>query len=312
MSNIVLSMATMPSRKKRLLENIPSLVNGGQTYDGFTKFYINVSDDLEDGDYEFYEKLKDIDDRIEIVMCDGKWRSCNKLIPTLKSNADDAIITVDDDIFYPRESLERLVNEYEKNKDCIIAHEINPVILCDDGSVAYLNTFDVKLKQREYGKYLTDCALFPPHVFDGTDVFNYDKMMELTDGCHDEIWFWVNSTLNKVQVIGLNYILTFEGEVKSKWHDDEFRLCNINSDASNIRIYNNRINKLYGKELYDIISNFKVEINVTCDNIYQAIEQYDYIIYLYAGRAAFNLNSLTKAWRERFINRITKNKMIRY
>ena len=80
---------------------------------------------------------------------------------------------------------------------------------------------------------------------------------------------------------------------------------------------------MYGKELYDIISNFKVEINVTCDNIYQAIEQYDYIIYLYAGRAAFNLNSLTKAWRERFIkltkawrerliNRITKNKMIRY
>ena len=312
MSDIVLSMATMPSRKKRLLENIPSLVNGGQTYDGFTKFYINVSDDLEDDDYEFYEKLKDIDDRIEIVRCDGKWRSCNKLIPTLKSNADDAIITVDDDIFYPRESLERLVNEYEKNKDCIIAHEINPVILSDDGLVTYLNTFDVKLKQREYGKYLTDCALFPPHVFDGTDVFNYDKMMELTDGCHDEIWFWVNSTLNKVQVIGLNYVLTFEGEVKSEWHDDEFRLCNINSDASNIRIYNHRINKLYGKELYDIISNFKVEINVTCDNIYQAIEQYDYIIYLYSGRAAFNLNSLTKAYCKMFINRITKNKMIRY
>lgn len=36
MSDIVLSMATMPSRKKRLLENIPSLVNEGQTYDGFT------------------------------------------------------------------------------------------------------------------------------------------------------------------------------------------------------------------------------------------------------------------------------------
>ena len=61
-----------------------------------------------------------------------------------------------------------------------------------------------------------------------------------------------------------------------------------------------------------IISNFKVEINVTCDNIYQAIEQYDYIIYLYAGRAAFNLNSLTKAYCKMFINRITKNKMIRY
>ena len=75
MSDIVLSMATMPSRKKRLLENIPSLVNGGQTYDGFTKFYINVSDDLEDSDYEFYEKLKDIDDRIEIVRCDEKGGS---------------------------------------------------------------------------------------------------------------------------------------------------------------------------------------------------------------------------------------------
>ena len=79
MSDIVLSMATMPSRKKRLLENIPSLVNGGQTYDGFTKFYINVSDDLEDDDYEFYEKLKDIQfvvvdidcfrNKIKIIQC---------------------------------------------------------------------------------------------------------------------------------------------------------------------------------------------------------------------------------------------------
>lgn len=308
MENIVLSMATMPSRKGRLLENILSLVKGEQTYDGFSKFYINVSDDLEEEDYAFYDTLKNFDKRIEIVKCDGKWRSCNKLLPTLKSNPDDAVIVVDDDIYYPKESLQRLVDEHEKNGDCIIAHEINPIALGDDGSVMYLNTFDVKLKQKEYGKYLTDCALFPPHVFDGTDVFNHDKMMELTDGLHDEIWFWVNSTLNKIKVIGLNYILSFEGEIKSEWKEDEFRLCNVNSNCDIIKSYNDRINKLYGKELYDIISNYEVQIYANCDNVYQIIMQYDNIKYLYGDRFSINLDGLTKMYKIMLINRL-RNKM---
>ena len=85
---------------------------------------------------------------------------------------------------------EELVKQYEKTPDCIVVHEINPLDL-KDGLINYHNTYDAKLGQKEWGKYLSNCALFPPKIFDGSDLFDYNKMMYCTNGNHDELWFWI-------------------------------------------------------------------------------------------------------------------------
>ena len=51
---VIVSMATIPSRKNRLLENIPSLIHQRYHYD---KLIINVLDNLSDEDYEFYNNI---------------------------------------------------------------------------------------------------------------------------------------------------------------------------------------------------------------------------------------------------------------
>lgn len=281
---IILSMATMPIRKERLLENLPSLLKE-QERDGriFDKFYITIPNDIEISDHEFYEELKKLDDRIEIQLGDAKWRSCNKLLPTLEKHPNDVIITVDDDIYYPQDCLKMLLNEARKTEfKCIIAHEVNPIVVDDkDHSVRYVNTWDLKMRQREFGKYLTNCCLFPPHVFDGTDVFDYDKMMWLTDGLHDEMWFWVSTTLNGIQCVGLDYIKSFDGEIKRPWRVEEFRLGVINSNEENIERYNKRINERYGERLYDVISKSDKVINVDCGNVYRLLNEIDLLINFY-------------------------------
>ena len=121
---IIISMTTIPCRKKRLEENLPSILN--QSYK-FNKLVINIDDNLTKEDYLFYNSLKKLDKRIKINKADAKWRSCNKLLPTLKLYPEDIIITIDDDIYYPVDSIKYLVEEYKKNPECIIAHEINPI-----------------------------------------------------------------------------------------------------------------------------------------------------------------------------------------
>ena len=281
----IVSMTTVPSRKKRLEENIESILN--QTYK-FDKLVINIDDNLSQEDIDWYKEFAKKDSRIEIGFGEAKWRSCNKLLPTIKKYPDDVIITIDDDVYYPDECVERLVKKHIEYPDVVVAHEINPLIVNKKTkTLFYFNSFDIKLEQIEYGKYLSNCSLFPPHIFDNTDLYDYDKMMMVTKGNHDEYWFWINSTLNHVKSIGLDYIYTFSFDVKSEWQDEEYRLSNINNKGETIQEYANIFNKTYGKQIYDIVTSEPVVFFVTQQNsqlflsvMHQIAQLYNYGIKL--------------------------------
>lgn len=289
---IILSMTTIPCRQGRLSENIPSILM--QTY-VFDVLLINVDDNLTDEEYQWYNDFAKQDERIIINKSEAKWRSCNKLLPALKLYSDDIIITIDDDIYYPKDSIKELVEQYEKTPDCIIAHEVQPILI-NDNKISYLNGLDVKLKQVEWGKYMSNCALYPPHSFDGTDLFNYDKMMYYTNGVHDELWFWLNSTLNKVKVIGLNFIRTFSTDIKTPWQEGEVRLADYNNDNSILESYMVKINESYGKQLLEIILNDKPEFILNKDNIALFCHEYKVINSLYNYGFKINTDDLTSGW----------------
>lgn len=292
----IVSMTTIPKRKSKLVDvNIKSILE--QSYK-FDKFVINIDDNLNWDDYEFYFNLKNLDERIEVNVCDHKWRSCNKLLPTLKKYPNDVIIVVDDDICYPKDCILKLVEKYEKNKDCIIAHEIDPIVVKESKFKGYCYLYDVKMEQKEYGKYLSNCCLFPPHVFDGTDLFNYEKMMELTEGTHDELWFWVNSTLKGVKCIGLKYVYSrLSGESKEVNESvDGYSLWGLNMNKTDW--FNDKTVELYGDRLNEIIPNYKIEFVLDCDNVFSFIHQIDYFKDLYGYNYKINVDNLT----DRYVN----------
>lgn len=293
---VIVSMTTIPKRKKRLLDNLPYLLK--QSYK-FDKLIINVDDNLSDEDYMFYEKLKELDSRIEINKAEAKWRSCNKLLPTMKKYPHDIIITLDDDIAYPKDSVKYLVEEHEKHKGCVIAHEVNPIIV-KNNNVTYVNGYDVKLHQVEWGKYLSNCALFPPYSFDD-DVYDYDKMMQCTNGTHDELWFWVQTTIHGVQCIGLNYVRSMAPEMLEEYQEGEYNLSTFNNTQTKIDEYMKKINDMYGKRLIDNINKKPIIFTVTKDNLYSYLLLLHYIMKLYPIGTRFVLRDLTKSWKTKFL-----------
>ena len=303
---IILSMTTIPKRKDRLTDNLPAILN--QSYK-FDKLIINIDDNLSDDDYDFYNALKKIDDRIEINKAEAKWRSCNKLLPTLKKYPDDVIITVDDDIYYPKDTIKKLVEKWKEEPDCIIAHEINPIAISSDNKyVTYLNAFDIMLMQKEFGKYFSNCCLFPPHVFDGTDLYDYDKMMECTNGTHDELWFWVQSTINGVYCIGLDYVRSFAPEMLKQYEEGEYQLTNINNSNEKIKEYMDKINGLYGEKLLETIFTKRTKFFVDNDNVQLFIAKLPSILRLYDYGFSIVVGDITKAWDNELMKTLRKLK----
>lgn len=303
---VIVSMATIPSRMSRLEENMPSILN--QSYH-FDTLIINILDDLSDDEYKFYEKIKKLDARITLNKCNKKWRSCNKLLPTLKSHPDDVIITIDDDIYYPVDCFKLLIEQYEKTPDCIIAHEINPLLLNNEKNyIDFINGYDIMLMQKEFGKYLSGCTLYPPHVFDDTDIFDYDKMMYCTNATHDELWFWVQSTLKNVKCVGLNYVRSFDPEVITPYQEDEFKLSSINIQPEINKKYMDAINEMYGEKLLTNILNHKIVFELNKDNVYSFLFLLPYINIIYSYGYVVKIDNLTKDWQNKVINAVKTKK----
>lgn len=291
---VIVSITTIPKRMERFKENIPSILN--QKYP-FDVLMINIPDTTTNEETIFYNSIRELDNRIIINKVDDCWRSCNKLIPTLKLFPDDIIITMDDDIYYPSDCVGTLMRQHIKTPDCIIAQETNPLIIEGD-RIRNIYAVDIKLMQKSWARYLSNCCLFPPHVFDGTELFNYDKMMEVTKGSHDEFWFWINSTLNGVMVIGLNYVKHFRFNTISEWNDGEYRLCDINTDPDIIQYHEEQLNKLYGEQILKLTDERKTEFFVDKNNIYAFIHLLPYINRYYGNRYKITKVGLDNGWSE--------------
>ena len=251
-------------------------------YDKVDIFYINVDDNLSKEDYERYESLRNIDKKIQIKVCPAKWRSCNKLVWVYKDHPDDMIICFDDDKRYPQETIERLYEQWKKNENCIIAYEINPTVIKDNGDVNYVNSIDVKLLQREYGKYLSNACLFPPRCFSDL-LFDYDSMMYVTNGFHDELWFWIVSTLNGVACVGLDYTFSLSIDEGVQICQMESDLTNTNANPQTIAGYNKRLTEKYGEQIKNVMENNPTTFYITHSNILAITGNMGFIHALYGN-----------------------------
>ena len=76
---------------------------------------------------------------ISIKICENGLFSYKKIIPSLKENDDRFIATFDDDIIYPNNSLEALVEQYKKFPGNIVANRIHEIKLKDSLPDTYDN-----------------------------------------------------------------------------------------------------------------------------------------------------------------------------
>lgn len=131
-------------------------------------------------------------------------KSYKKLIPTLEEFPDDLIITCDDDIFYRRNMVERLVAEYEKDPSHVYTHRAHRVSFDNDGILKPYNDWEMEISG--VGGHL----VFPTGVGGclykrsllHKDICREDLFMRLAPKA-DDVWFYFMEVLRGTECVVL-------------------------------------------------------------------------------------------------------------
>lgn len=117
---------------------------------------------------------------------------------------DDIIITVDDDIIYPKNMIEDLMKAYKKYPNTICARRVHLMTFDSKGDLRKYNDWKYEYRKLKNPSYLL-CAtgvggvLYPPHILpEETFIINNIKQYCLNA---DDIWLKVMEVKNKVKVV---------------------------------------------------------------------------------------------------------------
>jgi len=139
---------------------------------------------------------------LEILFCED-MRSYNKLIPSLKHYPNACVITIDDDVMYEYDIVERLVNSYLENPNAICACRIHKLTFDKEHKLnSYMNwAREISMGER-FSPYLFPTGvggvLYPPHCL-SEEVFNKDIFMEICPYA-DDVWFYSMALLNNTPI----------------------------------------------------------------------------------------------------------------
>lgn len=142
---------------------------------------------------------------LTICYCED-LRSYKKLIPTLELYPDALIITVDDDIYYKKNMVERLIMEYEKNPDRIISHRAHRIRFDDNGQLMPYNDWEEEVSGVS-GQFIFPTGgggcLYQKRLLH-PDICNRNLFSKLAPKA-DDVWFYFMERLQSTECFVMPY-----------------------------------------------------------------------------------------------------------
>ncbi len=200
---LIVSLTSIPSRIDTVHMVIESLMQQSLKADSIILWL--GEDILIDGNLSIKNLPKELLDKVSkglVIKACKDIRSYKKLIPAVQAFSDAIIVTVDDDILFPSDWLEKLYIAYQKEPDTIHCHHGHRI------------SFDSCTKLLPYAEWGTGddicgeasefilpvgCGgvLYPPRTLH-RDVTDLKKAMSLCPTA-DDIWFKSMSLINKTK-----------------------------------------------------------------------------------------------------------------
>ncbi len=158
-------------------------------------------------------------------------RSYKKLIPCLRKYPESYIITIDDDMIYDYDLVEKLLNTHLEYPEHIIANRIHRIILNKSGKPDFIRNWELCASPEDDAYFNLTCtgagALFPPHCFTD-EVFNEEVFLDICK-YHDDVWFYAMSLLKGTRT-RKSYTHNKRGEdYTMNWDVQDMGLCQINA-----------------------------------------------------------------------------------
>lgn len=128
---------------------------------------------------------------VEILWTSRNGRSYNKLIPTRQKYRNEPIVTVDDDVYYPRWMLSSLIEASEKHPDAVVGHRGWEVTVHDGQLLPYPDWPEANATTPEALVFLTGVGgiLYPPGILPESLLLDLHLATELCPTA-DDVWFW--------------------------------------------------------------------------------------------------------------------------
>ena len=252
---VIISLTTFPPRIKSSRATLVSLLNQEYLPDKILLWL--AKEQFPNGAKDIPEEILELEKYgVEIKYYQRDIKPYKKLIPALKEYPEAVIVTVDDDRYYSKRFLKKLIEEHEKHPDEIICNEITHPRLDKNERLRTNREPKDYRGTSSYGHKLIGGGgvLYPPKSLDET-VLDEDAFMELAP-TNDDIWFWAmavkKGTKSRLAANPEGFGMT-DFEVQNK-----VALHNINKLNN---IYEN-VNNLMLEEYPIILQRLKSELEV--------------------------------------------------
>lgn len=133
------------------------------------------------------KKLKNLQKRgLEIVLCPDEIRSHTKYFYAMQQYPDDVIITVDDDLFYRSDLIEKHLKNMEKYPGCVIANWVKEIIPGKEKYTEWPDKSGTPSRSKNYLILGVSSVLYPSHALH-PDAFHVENIRKLSLTA-DDVW----------------------------------------------------------------------------------------------------------------------------
>ena len=197
---VIVSLTSFPPRLPKLWLVIECLLRQTLKPDTIilylTKGQVNSIEELP-------KKLQEQQKRgLQIRLCPDKIRSHTKYYYAMSQNPNDIIITVDDDLFYRTDLIEKHMRAHNKYPNAIIANWVKEILPTTSLYKEWPDCNEAKLSNR-FLLLGVSSVLYPPHSL-YEDVFLTKEIIDLCLTA-DDVWLSCMALLQKTPIYFTNY-----------------------------------------------------------------------------------------------------------
>ncbi|MGN1124806.1 MAG: glycosyltransferase [Candidatus Gastranaerophilaceae bacterium] len=235
---IIVSLTSFPARFAKLHLVIESILRQTMKPDKIILYFDDDIDDLK----ELPENIKSLKKYgVKIEKREGGIKPHKKYYYAIKEHPESIIITIDDDILYPKNLIEELYRVHKKFPNSVVATRSHKILFNVDGSIKKYNDWDwVSNLEGVPSLQLmaTGCGgvLYPAHCMDDK-VLDMQLLLKLSPNA-DDLWLKVMQILHHTPVVNCNQNVRKKRVVVDGSQDETLNSSNVYKNVNDIYMRN--------------------------------------------------------------------------
>lgn len=231
---VVVSVTSFPKRINRLWIVIETMLRQTIKPDiiilYLSKEQFNSMDDIP-------RSLRKLEKRgLQIRLCDDDLKSHKKYYYSMNEFPNDLIITIDDDVFYHKKTIESLLSLHEQYPDDIIANCVSSIEYDDNGNVLPYKYWKRQVNNKDTINVQIGIGgvLYPPKCL-YKDVLNKDIAFKLSKSA-DDLWLFSMARLANKKIYKTHLYPIYLPVINK--NDVSLSSTNVDDSLNDIQIQN--------------------------------------------------------------------------